>query len=80
MITVINNIRYAIYVEYGHREFVRIRVGTDADGNAQYSKKYVGYKEPRYMLTISTQELERMAPVLLEKRLLKFLKGCFDAE
>lgn len=36
--------------------------------------------EGRFMLTISVQELERMAPALLEKRLLKFLKGCFDAE
>jgi len=33
----------------------------------------------RYMLTISTQELEQQAPKILEKKLYKFLKGCFDA-
>lgn len=33
----------------------------------------------KLMLTISTQELEQQAPKILEKKLYKFLKGCFDA-
>jgi hypothetical protein len=32
-----------------------------------------GWVEGRFMLTISVQELERMAPALLEKKLIKFL-------
>lgn len=63
VITVINGLMYASYVEYGHR-----------------TANHKGWVEGRFMLTISVQELERMAPALLEKRLLKFLKGCFDAE
>lgn len=63
IITVVNDMRYASYVEYGYR-----------------TADHKGWVEGRFMLTISIQELERMAPALLEKRLLKFLKGCFDAE
>lgn len=63
VITVINGLMYASYVEYGHR-----------------TANHKGWVEGRFMLTISVQELERIAPALLEKRLLKFLKGCFDAE
>lgn len=77
---VLNNIFYAIYVEYGHRKFAQVRVGVDEGGSVQYGKKYVGYQEPRYMLTISTEELERQAPAILERKLYKFLKGCLDAE
>lgn len=40
---------------------------------------HTGWVKGRYMLTISTQELEQQAPKLLEKKLYLFLKGCFDA-
>ena len=36
--------------------------------------------EGRFMLTISTQELEQQAPAILERKLYKFLKECLDAE
>ena len=88
IITVINGLQYASYVEYGHRQqprrFIpghwegeRFIYNPDDEGGMVLKKAWV---EGRFMLTISVQELERMAPALLEKRLLKFLKGCFDAE
>ena len=87
-ITVINGLQYASYVEYGHRQqpgrFIpghwegeRFIYNPDEEGGMVLKNALV---EGRFMLTISVQELERMAPALLEKRLLKFLKGCFDAE
>ena len=88
VITVINGLQYASYVEYGHRQqpgrFIpghwegeRFIYNHDEEGGMVLKNAWV---EGRFMLTISVQELERMAPALLEKRLLKFLKGCFDAE
>ncbi len=88
VITVINGLQYASYVEYGHRQqpgrFIpghwegeRFIYNPDEEGGMVLKNAWV---EGRFMLTISVQELERMAPALLEKRLLKFLKGCFDAE
>lgn len=88
VITVINGLRYASYVEYGYRQqpgrFIpgywdgeRFIYNPDEEGGMVLKNICVG---GRFMLTISIQELERMAPVLLEKRLLEFLKGCFDAE
>ena len=87
-IPVINGLQYASYVEYGHRQqpgrFIpghwegeRFIYNPDEEGGMVLKKAWA---EGRFMLTISVQELERMAPALLEKRLLKFLKGCFDAE
>ena len=78
-VVVLNNLQYAVYVEYGHRQVVRVREGSDENGKAVYGKKYTGFVPGRYMLTISTQELEQQAPKLLEKKLYLFLKGCFDA-
>lgn len=86
-VVVINNLRYASYVEYGHRQkpgrFIpghwegeRFVYDPDAEGGMVLKNSWV---EGRYMLTISTQEIERMAPAMLEKKLYKFLKGCFDA-
>ena len=77
-VTVINNLKYASYVEFGHRKIVRIRSGTDEDGNAIYGKKFVGYQKPRYMLTISEQEVKTLAPSILNDMLYEALKGVFS--
>lgn len=38
-----------------------------------------GWVEGRFMLTISEQELDSQAPQILEKKLIKYLGGLFDA-
>lgn len=87
-VVVLNNLRYASYVEYGHRQqpgrFIpgywegeRFVYDPEAEGGMVLKDSWV---KGRFMLTISTQELEQQAPALLEKKLYKFLKGCFDAE
>mgnify|MGYP001523355716 CR=1 FL=1 len=86
-VVVLNNLQYASYVEYGHRQqpgrFIpgywesdRFVYDPDAEGGMVLKKNWV---KGRYMLTISTQELEQQAPKILEKKLYLFLKGCFDA-
>ena len=74
IITVINNTEYASYVEYGHRQ----KVGRYVP--ALGKKLTSSWVKGRYMLTISTQELERQAPKIIEQKLYNFMKGCFDAE
>lgn len=59
-IEIINPVKYAPYVEYGHRT---------ANGK--------GWVRGHFMLTISAQEVENLAPGLLEKRLYELLKGLF---
>lgn len=87
-VVVLNNLRYASYVEYGHRQqpgrFIpgyweegRFVYDPEADGGMVLKDSWV---KGRFMLTISTQELEQQAPPLLEKKLYKFLKGCFDVK
>ena len=60
----------------GHWERDRFVYDPDAEGGMVLKKNWV---KGRYMLTISTQELEQQAPKILEKKLYEFLKGCFDA-
>lgn len=72
-ITVTNNLLYASYVEYGHRQTPGRYVP------ALGKRLKAAWVPGRYMMTISAQELERLAPALLEKRLHQFLRGCFDA-
>lgn len=72
IITVINNTEYASYVEYGHRQ----KAGRYVP--ALGKKLTSNWVKGRYMLTISTQELERQAPIIIEKKLYNFMKGCFD--
>ena len=85
-VVVLNNLKYASYVEYGHRQqpgrFIpghweadRFIYEPDAKGGMVLKDSWV---KGRFMLTISTQELETQAPALLEKKLYKFLRGCFD--
>lgn len=87
-VVVLNNLQYASYVEYGHRQqpgrFIpghwesdRFVYDPDAEGGMVLKKNWT---PGRYMLTISTQELEQQTPKILEKKLYKFLEECFDAE
>lgn len=71
LVTVVNNTEYASYVEYGHRQTPGRYV--PALGKSLKASWVKG----RFMLTISTQELETQAPALLEKKLYLFLKEVF---
>ena len=59
-ITVSNPVGYAPFVEYGHRHVTR-------------NRKVTGWVPGQYMLTLSTKEVESLAPALLQKRLRAFL-------
>lgn len=87
-VVVLNNLRYASYVEYGHRQqpgrFIpgywegeRFVYAPGATGGMVLKDSWV---KGRFMLTISTQELEQQAPAILEKKLYNFLKERLDAE
>lgn len=71
IVTVVNNIEYASYVEYGHRQTPGRYV--PALGKSLKASWVKG----RFMLTISTQELETQAPALLQQKLYLFLKEVF---
>lgn len=87
-VTLVNNLVYAAYVEYGHRQlpgrFIpgywendRFVYDPNAEGGMVLKQNWV---KGRYMLTISTQELEQQAPAILERKLYQFMRECFDAE
>lgn len=59
-IEIINPVKYASYVEYGHR-----------------TANHKGWVTGRFMLTLSEEDVEKLAPQLLEKRLKELLQGCF---
>lgn len=67
-VVILNNLKYASYVEYGHRQTPGREVGVIERHLKQ------SWVKGRFMLTISTQELETQAPAILEKKLYKFLK------
>lgn len=67
-VVILNNLKYASYVEYGHRQTPGREVGVIE----RHLKE--SWVPGRFMLTISTQELETQAPAILEKKLYKFLK------
>lgn len=71
LVTVVNNTEYASYVEYGHRQ----KPGRYVPALGKSLK--ASWVKGRFMLTISTQELETQAPALLEKKLYLFLKDVF---
>lgn len=73
-IEIINNVFYASYVEYGHRQ----TPGRYVPALGKKLKK--GWVEGKFMLTKSAKDLERAAPGILERKLQKFLKECLDAE
>ena len=87
-IALVNHLVYASYVEYGHRQqagrFIpgywkndRFVYDANATGGMVLKQNWV---KGRYMLTISTQELEQQAPAILERKLYQFMRRCFDAQ
>lgn len=62
-VEIINPVKYASYVEYGHR-----------------TRNHKGWIKGKFMMTISADEVERQAPNVIEKKLMKFLGGVFDAD
>ncbi len=65
-----NNIEYAPYVEYGHRQ-------TPGRYVPELGKRLKqGWVPGKFMLTISEQELETIAPKVLENRIKEFMEGC----
>ena len=71
-ITVENNVEYAPYVEYGHRQ----TPGRYVPAIGKRLKE--GYVPGKRMLEISEQELEALAPKILQDKLENFLKGVFN--
>ena len=71
-ITVENNVEYAPYVEYGHRQ----TPGRYVPAIGKRLKE--GYVSGKHMLEISEQELEALAPKILQDKLEKFLKGVLN--
>lgn len=70
-IEVINPVEYASYVEYGHRQTPRRYV--PAIGK-RLSKSWI---EGKHMLEISRQELERITPGVLKRKVEKYIRSCF---
>jgi hypothetical protein len=72
VIEVINPVYYASYVEYGHRQ----TPGRFVPAIGKRLKQ--GWVEGKFMLTISENEIRQSAPRILEKKLEKYLKECFQ--
>ncbi len=71
-ITVYNPLRYASYVEYGHRQ-------TAGRFVPQIGKRLkAGWVEGQFMLKISEEEVQSIAPGLLEKKLNEELRRIFN--
>ena len=71
-IEVVNPVKYASYVEFGHRQ----KPGRYVPALGKKLKS--GFVRGQYFLTFSEQELERIAPALLEKKLNAMLKEVFN--
>lgn len=61
VIEIVNPVKYASYVEYGHR-----------------TANHKGWVQGRFMLTISEQEIQNIAPKVLESKIKKFLGECLQ--
>lgn len=72
VITVINPTEYASYVEYGHRQTPGRYVP------ALGKRLKVNWVKGRFMLTISEQEVEKLAPGILEKLVYQAMKNAFN--
>ena len=59
-VDIVNPVKYAPYVEYGHRTV---------------KKNGFGWTPGHFMLTISEQEIQNISPRLLEAKITQFLKG-----
>lgn len=71
-ITVENNVEYALYYEYGHRQ----EQGRFVPAIGKRLVK--SYVEPKYALKYSEQDLESIAPGVLYQKLETFLREVFD--
>lgn len=71
-ITVENTVSYASYVEFGHRQ----TSGRYVPAIGKRLKERFVYGQ--YFLTHSEEELERIAPAILQRKLDKFLKEVFS--
>lgn len=71
-IEVINPTEYASYVEYGHRQMPNRYV--PALGK-RLKKAWV---PGTFMLTISEKQIKQIAPALVEKKTVEYLRRCFD--
>lgn len=70
-IEIINPVEYGSYVEYGHRQ----EVGRYVPALGKKLKR--AWVEGKHMMTISEEEIETIAPKVLENKLKKFLGGVF---
>ena len=71
IIEVVNPVKYASYVEFGHRQ-------TPGRYVPALGKRLKGsWVEGKFMLTTSEQEIKRDAPKVLENKLKKKLGECF---
>ena len=70
-IEVINPVEYASYVEYGHRQEPGRYV--PAIGKCLKERWVKG----KFMMTLSEEEVRKKAPEILERKIEKYLKGCF---
>lgn len=68
IIRVINPVQYASYVEFGHRQ----TPGRFVPAIGKRLKQ--GWVDGHYFLTLSEDDLERIAPAVLQKRLDKLLR------
>lgn len=59
VVEIINPVKYASYVEYGHR-----------------TPNHKGWVTGKFMLMLSEEDVEKLAPQFLEKRLKTLIKGC----
>ena len=72
VVEVVNATEYASYVEYGHRQ----QPGRFVPQIGKSLK--TAWVPGRFMLTISEQEVQNLAPKLLEKRLTEKLREIFN--
>lgn len=70
-INVYNNIYYASYVEYGHRQ----RRGRYVPAIGKRLVK--SWVNGRFMMTISAKEIKQIAPALIQKRIEEYLRKAF---
>lgn len=71
-IQIINPVEYASYVELGHRQ----TPGRFVPALGKRLKK--GWVDGHYMLKLSEEDLERIAPAVLQKKLDKLLREVFN--
>lgn len=72
IIRVINPVKYASYVEFGHRQ----TPGRFVPALGKRLKQ--GWVNGHYFLTLSEEDLERIAPSVLQKKLDKLLQEVFN--